>query len=72
MRLELKVFRFKNNLTQQQVAEKTGVSVSTYNLIENGSRRGSQTFWLTLQKEFNLDDGYIWQLQSNQIFKDNE
>ena len=67
MRHELKVFRVTQNLTQQQMAEKTGVSVSTYNLIENGARRGSQTFWLTLQKEFNLDGGKVWELQSNQI-----
>ena len=67
MRHELKIFRVRNNLTQQEMAAKTGVSVSTYNLIENGNRRGSQVFWLTLQKEFNLDGGFVWLLQSNQI-----
>lgn len=67
MRIELKVFRVKHNLTQKEMADKTGVSVSNYNLIENGARRGSQTFWLSLQKEFNLDGGTVWELQSNQI-----
>ena len=63
MRHNLKVFRVTHNLTQQQLADKLGVSVSTYNLIENGSRRGSQKLWETLQKEFNLDGGKVWELQ---------
>lgn len=64
MRNELKVLRVRNGLTQQQIAEKLSVSVSTYNLIEQGKRRGSQEFWLKLQKEFNLKDGEVWQLQT--------
>lgn len=67
MRLELKVFRFKQKLNQKEIAEKLGVSITTYNLIENGNRRGSQEFWLKLQSEFNLDDGEVWRLQTNQI-----
>ena len=66
-RQALKVFRVTHNLTQQQLADKTGVSVSTYNLIENGERRGSLKFWLKLQKEFNLDGGKVWELQSTTI-----
>lgn len=64
MRNKLKVLRVINGLTQQQMAEKTGVSVSTYSLIEQGKRRGSQEFWLKLQKEFDLKDGEVWQLQT--------
>ena len=67
MRLKLKTFRVSQNLTQEQMAAKMGVSVSTYNLIENGARRGSQAFWVKLQKEFNLEGGYVWLLQSEQI-----
>ena len=67
MRLELKVFRMKQKLNQEQMAEKLGVSISTYNLIENGKRRGSQEFWLKLQSEFNLEGGEVWKLQTNQI-----
>lgn len=64
-RHELKVFRVDNKLTQNEMAAKLGVSVSTYNLIENGKRRGSQKFWLKLQKSFNLDGGKVWELQNN-------
>lgn len=67
MRQELKIFRIKQNLTQEQMAAKTGVSVSTYNLIENGNRRGSQAFWVKLQQEFNLEGGFVWLLQKDQI-----
>lgn len=67
MRQELKVFRVMQQLTQQQLAEQMGVSVSTYNLIENGSRRGSQEFWLKLQQTFKLEDGDVWKMQKNVI-----
>ena len=67
MRHKLKLFRLSQNLTQQQMADKMGVSVTTYHLIENGARRGSQAFWCKLQKEFNLEGGFVWLLQSEQI-----
>lgn len=67
MRVELKVFRFKQKITQKEIAAKTGVSVATYNLIENGKRRGSQEFWLKLQSEFNLDGNEVWKLQTKTI-----
>ena len=63
MRHKLKVFRVSQNLTQKEMAEKTGVSISTYNLIENGSRRGSHKFWVQLQEQFNLEGGEVWNLQ---------
>lgn len=65
MRTELKILRITHQLTQQQLADKVGVSVSTYNLIENGNRRGSQNFWVTLQQVFKLEDGEVWKLQQN-------
>lgn len=63
IRNELKVLRVRHNLTQPQMAERCGVSLTTYNFIEQGKRRGSQQFWLTLQREFKLKDGEVWQLQ---------
>lgn len=65
MRKELRQFRTNKFITQQEMADKLGVSVSTYNLIENGKRRGSQDFWLTIQNVFNLEDGQVWKLQKN-------
>ena len=63
MRHNLKVFRVANKLTQQQLADQLGVSVSTYNLIEGGKRRGSIKFWDKLQKQFKLEGGKVWELQ---------
>ena len=67
MRHELKVFRVEQNLNQNEMAAKTGVSVGTYSRIENGKMRGSQEFWVKLQQVFKLEDGKVWSLQKNQI-----
>lgn len=67
MRHELKIFRVEQNLKQEEMAAKLGVSTSTYNRIELGETRGSQMFWVTLQEVFKLEDGKVWSLQKNQI-----
>ena len=68
MRLDLFLFR-KNEkkLTQMEMAEKLGISVSNYNLIENGKRRGSLDFWENLQNKFDLADSDVWNMQKNII-----
>lgn len=67
MRMDLKLLRVKNHLTQPEMAKRCGTSLSTYNLIEQGKRMGSQAFWQTLQREFNLDGGEVWKMQNPQI-----
>lgn len=67
MRTELKLLRVKHGLTQGEMAKQCGTSLSTYNLIEQGKRRGSQDFWLAVQKEFNLDGETVWKMQNPQI-----
>lgn len=64
---ELIKLRVDHDLTQTDIAKKCGVSVGTYNLIENGKRRGSKQFWQTLQILFNLDGEQIWKLQNPEI-----
>lgn len=64
---ELIKLRVDHDLTQPQIAERLGVSTATYNLIENGKRRGSQYFWIKLKKEFNLGGEVMWKLQNPQI-----
>ena len=56
--------RIDHDLTQPQAAERLGVSTTTYNLIENGKRRGSVKFWQKVQTEFNLKDGEVWKIQN--------
>lgn len=65
MRTELKVLRVKHNLTQKELADKVGVSNPTYNLIEQGKRKGSADFWLAIKKVFNLEDNDLWKLYKN-------
>ena len=68
MRTELKILRIKQHLTQAELAEKVGVSYATYNLIEQGKRKGSNDFWVKLQQVFNLSDAEMWQLYANKEY----
>lgn len=63
MRTDLKILRIKHNLTQTDIAQKLGVSKSTYNLVEQGKRNGSKKFWLAVQNLFELGDAEVWKLQ---------
>ena len=64
---ELIKLRVDHDITQTEMAEKCGISVATYNLIENGKRRGSKKFWATVQKLFHLDGEQMWKLQNPEI-----
>ena len=57
MRTEkMKILRITHNMTQSDVAEKIGISLSLYNLIENGKRVGTLQTWEKIQKLFSLND----------------
>lgn len=49
MRKNLKEARVAAGLTQQQMADKLGVSLRYYKQIEAGSRTGDFTIWDTLE-----------------------
>lgn len=63
MRLNLKIFRISHDLTQEEMAEKIGVSRMTYSNVESG-RRGGQldVFWNNLQKAFNVPDSEMYNI----------
>ncbi|QHJ73637.2 Cro/CI family transcriptional regulator [Butyrivibrio virus Arian] len=61
-RTALKVFRVSRNMTQDDIAGATGVSRSTYALIEEGARGGRAKFWEALQNAFDLPDGEMYGL----------
>lgn len=61
------ILRAEHGLGQVAMAERCGVGLSTYNLIENGKRRGSKEFWQKLQQEFDLDGERVWRLQNPEI-----
>lgn len=64
---ELVKLRIDHDLTQADMAQLCGVSLSTYNLIENGKRRGSKKVWQTIQAHFKLEGEQIWKLQNPEI-----
>lgn len=62
MRANLKAFRAKRNLSQQQISDRIGVTRETYGAVENGNRNPKQEFWNSLQKAFNVADVEMWAL----------
>ena len=64
-RVGLKILRVKHKLTQKELAAKVGVSYPTYNLIEQGKRKGSYEFWSQLKQQFNLTDADISEMYEN-------
>lgn len=55
-RLNLKLFRFSNFLTQAEMAQKIGCPRTTYQMIECGLRNGRLSFWNKVKTNFNLSD----------------
>lgn len=66
MRTNLKVFRVKRNLTQEEIAKKIGFARATYTSIERGERHGRNSFWKELQKAFGISDADMWELMKNE------
>jgi len=66
MRKNLKIFRVQNDLSQQEMSERIGVTRATYSAVEKGIREGRRTFWSKLQQAFNIPDGEMWALQKDE------
>lgn len=64
---ELIKLRVDHDLTQTDMANICEVSVGTYNLIENGKRRGSKAVWHKIQAHFDLGGEQMWKLQNPEI-----
>lgn len=61
-RTNLKVFRTKQKMTQEEMANCIGYMRATYSAIESGKRNGRQAFWKDLQAAFNISDAEMWEL----------
>lgn len=66
MRMNLKLFRVSQNLSQREMAEKVGVSRANYCSVENGKSNPYTTFWDSLQAVFNLSDSKKGELMKNE------
>lgn len=64
---ELIKLRVDHDMTQENLAEKCGVSKATINLVENGKSRGSKKLWQKIQAIFKLDGEQMWKLQNPEI-----
>lgn len=54
IRTNLKVFRIKQGLTQDEFAQKVGYSRSYYRRIENGEYSGALKFWQAVSETFSI------------------
>ena len=66
MRTNLKCFRIRKQLSQQEIADQIGCSRATYTAIECGKRSGRPAFWEDLQKAFELQNADMWDLMINE------
>lgn len=61
-RKNLRMFRLEKELSQQEMADILNVNRSTYGMVEQGRRRGSDELWATLKTTFNVPDADMWKL----------
>lgn len=61
-RTNLKLFRVKHKLSQEEMAKEIGCSRGCYAGIECGKRTGRKEFWIKLQKAFDVPDSDLWGL----------
>lgn len=61
-RMNLKVFRIRQGLTQSEMAERVGYDRVSYALIEAGVRNPSVDFFTKLQAAFDVPNEKMWEL----------
>lgn len=62
MRENLKDFRLKQRMSQEEFAKAIGYSRVMYQQVESGVRDGTLDFWNAIQERFVLPDGEMWAL----------
>lgn len=58
----LKILRVRYGLTQEEMAEKLGMSRQAYAKVETGGGMGNIQFWSKVQKAFDLSSEGMWDL----------
>jgi transcriptional regulator with XRE-family HTH domain len=53
-------------MSQEEFCERIGFSRGAYSAIESGKRDGRQSFWVALQKAFDIPDAEMWNLKKNE------
>lgn len=67
-RIDLKIFRIRHGLTQDDMAERIGCARDAYCAIEAGKRDPSVSFFVKLQKAFDIPNAEMWEL----VLRENE
>lgn len=62
MRTNLKMFRVKVGLSQEDMSKRIGCSRATYSAIERGARTGNLSFWNKLSMAFALPSNEMHEL----------
>lgn len=62
VRENLKDFRLKMRMSQEEFAKEIGYSRVMYQQVENGVRDGTLDFWNAIKERFALPDGEMWAL----------
>lgn len=65
MRTNLKVFRIKLVLSQQEMSAKLGYERAYYGHVERGFQNGSAAFWERMQSAFGLTEEQVQELKAN-------
>ena len=63
MRTNLKVFRIKQTMSQQEMSAKLGYERAYFGHVERGLQNGSAAFWERMQSAFGLTDEQIQELK---------
>ena len=63
-RLKLKQLRVSLDLSQEQMADRLGISRTMYVAIENGRRYGTLKFWRNLQETFVVPKGEVFEMMT--------
>lgn len=67
MRTNLKEARINASMTQQEVANKLGVSERYYRMIESGNRNGDFELWDALEDLFGIHQRLLREIMPNKI-----
>lgn len=62
MRENLKDFRLKQRMSQEEFAKAIGYSRVMYQQVESGVRDGTLGFWNAIKERFALPDAEMWAL----------
>lgn len=63
VRRRLKALRALHDLTQNEMAERCGVTRTVYGKIEQGKLKGSSEFWIKVKHEFCLTAEEAWRAE---------